>query len=225
MAKILVSEDEKSINELIIRNLKLVGHDPKPSFDGVDTLEKMDSGSYDLALLDVMMPGLSGFEIKQRTTGDTPVIFVTAKDSLSSRLEGLGLGADDYIVKPFEILELLARVEAVLRRTKKQIKSFTFRDITAELDKRQVFRGGREIALTKKEYDLFETLIINRNLALPRERLLELVWGYDFEGESRTVDMHILRLRKKLGLENAIQTVYKLGYRFNTREFDAGAKG
>ncbi len=156
---------------------------------------------------------------------DIPVIFVTAKDSLSSRLEGLGLGADDYIVKPFEILELLARVEAVLRRTNKLQSVFELNGIRVELDTRQVFvlsdnKGGsnvEEIVLTLKEFELLETLIINRNIALSRSKLLELVWGFDFDGESRTVDMHILRLRKKLGWESNIQTVYKHGYRLSTR--------
>lgn len=217
MAKILVAEDESPINELICRNLHLVGHSTDASFDGTETLDRLQNASYDLALLDVMMPGLSGFEVKQKISRDIPVIFVTARDGLTSRLEGLGLGADDYITKPFEILELLARVEAVLRRTNKQQQLFEFAGARVELDTRQAFVKGREIALTPKEFELLETLIINRNLALSRDKLLELVWGYDFEGESRTVDMHILRLRKKLGWEAAIQTVYKLGYRLNTR--------
>lgn len=217
MANILVAEDERPINELICRNLQLVGHRPDASFDGNSTLEKIENGSFDLVLLDVMLPGISGFEIIQKAPRELPVIFVTAKDGLSSRLEGLGLGADDYITKPFEILELLARVEAVLRRTNKQQQVFEFSGARVELDTRQVFVNRQEVPLTPKEFELLETLIINRNLALSRDKLLELVWGYDFEGESRTVDMHILRLRKKLQWEDVIQTVYKMGYRLNTR--------
>ena len=218
MAKILVAEDEQAINELICRNLHLVGHSTTPVWNGSDALEKIQSENFDLALLDVMMPGLSGFEIKKKISKSIPVIFVTAKDGLSSRLEGLGLGADDYIIKPFEILELLARVEAVLRRTNKQQQVFEHAGARVELDTHQVFVNGKEITLTPKEFDLLEALIINRNLALSRDKLLELVWGFDFEGESRTVDMHILRLRKKLGWEDVIKTVYKLGYRLNARK-------
>jgi len=136
---------------------------------------------------------------------------------LSSRLEGLGLGADDYIIKPFEILELVARVEGVLRRTKRNTNQFELSGITVELDTRRVLKDGMEIALTPKEFDLLETLILNRNLALKRDRLLELVWGYDFDGDNRTVDVHIQRLRSKLGWKNEIKTVYKLGYRLQTR--------
>jgi DNA-binding response OmpR family regulator len=217
VAKILVAEDEIPINELISRNLHLVGHVSDSSFDGLETLEKIQTAQYDLVLLDVMMPGLSGFEVKQKIDKDIPVIFVTAKAELGSRLEGLGLGADDYIVKPFEILELLARVEAVLRRTNKGQSVFEHNGVRVELATRQVFVADKEAVLTPKEFELLETLIINRNLALSRDKLLELVWGFDFDGESRTVDMHVLRLRKKLGWDETIQTVYKLGYRLNTR--------
>lgn len=119
MAKILVAEDESKINDLICRNLCLVGHATESAYNGEQALSLLSEGSFDLALLDVMMPGLSGFEVTQKLKNEQPVIFVTAKDALSSRLQGLGLGADDYIIKPFEILELVARVEAVLRRTKK----------------------------------------------------------------------------------------------------------
>ncbi len=217
MATILVVEDELPINELICRNLHLVGHLPHAAFSGKEALEKLQHTTFDLVLLDIMLPGLSGFGVKQNMHAEIPVIFVSAKNELNSRLEGLGLGADDYITKPFEVLELLARVEAVLRRTNRQQRVFEYCGVRAELDTRQVFVNAQEIALTPKEFELLETLILNRNLALSRDKLLELVWGFDFEGESRTVDMHVLRLRKKLGWEDTIQTVYKLGYRLNTR--------
>lgn len=217
MARILIAEDEKPISELISRNLNLVGHTAEVSFDGNDALEKIKGEQFDLVLLDVMLPGLTGFEIKQQISSEVPVVFVTARDELNSRLEGLGLGADDYIIKPFEILELLARVEAVLRRTNRQQLTFEYCGARIEFDTHQIFVNGTCVSLTPKEYDLLETLVINRNLALSREKLLELVWGFDYEGESRTVDMHILRLRKKLGWEECIQTVYKMGYRLNTR--------
>lgn len=217
MAKILVSEDEQPINDLICRNLQLVGHTAESCLDGTETLDKLTVGVYDLLLLDVMLPGLTGFEIKKKINTNVPVIFVTAKDTLSSRLEGLTLGADDYITKPFEILELLARVEAVLRRTHKQQQVFEYAGARVELDTHQVFVSGIEVSLAPKEFELLETLIINRNLALSRDKLLELVWGFDFEGESRTVDMHVLKLRRKLNWDDVIQTVYKLGYRLNSR--------
>lgn len=219
MALILVAEDEPSINDLVCRNLRLVGHNPESSYDGADTLRRIEQGRYDLVLLDVMLPTMSGFDIMRKMGSRTPVLFVTAKDDLASRLDGLGLGADDYIVKPFEILELLARIEAVLRRTNTQQRTFEHAGVRVELDTRQAFDAdGKEIALTHQEFDLLEALVVNRNLALSRERLLDLAWGYDFFGESRTVDMHVQRLRKKLGWEDVIQTVYKVGYRLNARD-------
>lgn len=215
MAKILVAEDEEKINELICRNLKLVGHDVQSALDGKTAYDMMEQNVYDLLLLDVMMPGLSGFEIAQKNHFGYPIIFVTAKDGLSSRLSGLDLGADDYITKPFEILELIARVKAVLRRTHKLETTFAIADIFIEFDTRRVRKNDVDITLTPKEFDLMETFVVNRNLALSRDRLLDLVWGYDFEGDIRTVDVHVQRLRSKLGLKNEIATVYKLGYRLN----------
>lgn len=224
MARILVVEDERPINDLVCRNLKLVGHLPEPAFDGREALERAEGSRFDLVLLDVMLPGMSGFEVKQRLDADVPVIFVTAKSDLASRLDGLGSGADDYVVKPFEILELLARVEAVLRRTNRQQRAFELGGVRVELGTRQAFRAdGTEVVLAPKEFDLLEALVVNRNLALSRERLLQLVWGYDFAGGTRTVDMHVLRLRRKLGWEDAIQTVYKVGYRLNARGAGAGS--
>lgn len=123
------------------------------------------------------------------------------------------MGADDYLTKPFEMLELLARVDAVLRRTKKEDKSFAFDNVIIRFDSRQVLLNGEVVDCTPKEYDLLEALVLNRNIALSREKLLSLAWGYDYEGDTRTVDVHIQKLRKKLGLEERIKTVYKLGYR------------
>lgn len=218
MAKILVSEDEILINNLICKNLKLVGHKATPSFDGEDTLAKIKFDDYDLILLDIMLPSLSGFEVKERMEKDVPIIFVTAKDSLSDKLKGLGLGADDYIVKPFEILELLARVESVLRRTHKESAVFQIDSVKVELRNRKVYSQDQEVYLTPREFDLLETLIINKNLALSRDKLLDLVWGYDFTGDTRTVDVHIQKLRSKLHLEERIETVYKMGYRLNAHD-------
>lgn len=212
MAKILVVEDETAINELICRNLKLVGHSCVTVFDGEAAIAEIRRQRFDLVLLDIMLPQLDGFGVFQQAE-PVPTIFLTAKSGLTDRLKGLTMGADDYITKPFEMLELLARVEAVLRRTMATRNSFETGGVRIDFDARQIFSHGQIVECTPKEYDLLETLVINRNIALSRERLLELVWGYDFEGDTRTVDVHIQKLRKKLGLEKQIKTVYKLGYR------------
>lgn len=215
MARILIAEDEQSINDLMVWNLQLVGHTADSCVDGSTAVQMCQSQHYDLVLLDVMLPELDGFEVKKKLAAELPVIFVTAKEKLNDRLNGLALGADDYITKPFEMLELLARVEVVLRRTQKNTSKFMLKDVSVELEMRKVFRQGEEVTLTPREYTLLEILILNRNLALSRDKLLELVWGYDFDGEERTVDVHIRRLRKKLGWEDVIETVFKYGYRLN----------
>ena len=212
MIKILIVEDEKPINDLIKFNLELSGYQCDQVFDGEEALCKTFSSNYDLVILDVMLPKLSGFNIIRELHG-TPVIFLTAKTGIQDRLKGLQLGADDYIVKPFEILELVARVKAVLRRTRGEQKYIEFDDIRVEFDTRRVYKGGQEVSLKPKEYELLEALIANRNLALSRERLIKLVWNFDYEGDTRTVDVHIQRLRQKLGLSSRLHTVYKTGYR------------
>lgn len=213
MAVILIVEDEISINNLISKNLMLVGHRCKSVYDGVSAIQMIRDERFDLVILDVMLPGFSGFEIIKYIK-DTPVIYVTAKASLNDKLKGLELGADDYIVKPFEMQELLARVSVVLRRVNKNTVTFSFDNIEINFNSRKVFFDGEEVKLTPKEFDLLETLIQNRNIALTREKLLDLVWDIDFEGDTRTVDIHIQQLRKKLGLKNRIKSMYKIGYRF-----------
>ena len=213
MSAILIVEDEISINTLISKNLTLVGHKCASAYDGTTALQMIQNNNYDLIILDVMLPGFSGFEIITYVK-DTPVIFVTAKSGLQDKLKGLKLGAEDYIVKPFEMQELLARVTVVLRRVQKNSTSISFDNIIVEFDSRKVFCDSEEVKLTPKEFDLLETLILNRNIALTRERLLDLVWDMDFEGYTRTVDIHIQQLRKKLGLKNRIKSMYKIGYRF-----------
>lgn len=217
MARILIVEDEPPINELIRRNLILVGHECIQAYDGRMALEAVGKNQVDLIILDVMMPYLSGYEVmdelSKNKNNPVPVIFLTAKDKLSDRVKGLQSGADDYIVKPFETLELLARVEAVLRRTQKYTKRFLLNQAEVDLEGRKAYYQERLVDLTPQEFELLEALIINRNVALSRDKLLELAWGYDYAGDTRTVDVHIQKLRKKLGWENYIQTVYKLGYR------------
>ena len=212
MARILIVEDEIPINNLIMRNLSLVGHECTQLYDGESAVKAIWDGGFDLVLLDVMLPGLSGFEVIKQIP-KTPVIFVTAKTALNDKLAGLYLGGDDYIVKPFEILELIARVESVLRRTSGAANEFTVDDVVVNYTNKKVTKGGEEINLTPREFSLLETLIINRNIALSRDKLIDLVWASDFDGDTRTVDVHIQRLRTKLGLENRIKTIYRLGYR------------
>ena len=211
MANILIAEDERAINDLIKLNLTLVGHKCEQVFDGAAALERALSGEHDLVLLDVMLPELSGFEIIGQIK--TPVIFVTARVSVEDRLRGLKLGADDYIVKPFEILELVERVKAVLRRTKGDVEAFEFDGIRVEFDTRRVYKDGSEVILKPKEFELLSAFITNRNLALSREKLIELVWNFDYEGDTRTVDVHVQKLRQKLGISERLKTVYKTGYR------------
>ncbi len=213
MAYILIAEDEEVINNLIAKNLTMVGHKVMQTYTGTDTLAAINSNEFDLVLLDVMMPGMSGFEVKQKLDKDTPVIFVTAKQSLTDQLTGLSLGADDYITKPFDMLVLLARVENVLRRTMKNTSVFKINNCTINLNSRSVKVDDVPVSLTLQEFNLLEALVLNRNLALSREKLIELAWGFDFEGDNRTVDVHIQKLRKKCNLEKEIATVYKYGYR------------
>lgn len=211
MAKILVVEDDRHISELIRRSLKLAGHECACCFDGRQALERIQEEQYDLILLDVMLSGMSGFDLIPKIQ-DTPVIFVTAKGELEDKLLGLSLGAEDYIVKPFEMLELLARIHVILRRNHKE-EEVCVGNVHVNLDKRTVKIKQQEISLTPQEYNLLEVFIQNKNIALSRDKLLELAWGYDYEGETKTVDVHVQRLRKKLGLEHEIKTITKLGYR------------
>jgi DNA-binding response OmpR family regulator len=212
LARILIVEDEYPINNLISKNLTLTGHECLSAYDGLSAIELIQSTKLDLIILDVMLPGLSGFDLI-KLIGDIPVIFVTAKSGLEDRLKGLSLGADDYIVKPFAMQELLARVSVVLRRTKRDDNTLSFDGLTVDMGSRKVYRGSEKINLTPKEYALLEVLITHRNLALSREKLISMVWTYDYEGDTRTVDVHIQQLRQKLGLKDRIKTIYKVGYR------------
>ena len=217
MARILIVEDDQDINELIAKNLKLVGHSYLQAFDGTEAIALAAKNHFDLILLDVMLPGMDGFEVMKKIP-ITPVIFITAKDGLEHKLSGLSLGADDYIVKPFEMLELLARIEAVLRRTHKDTTMFSLDGAEVNLTDRTVTVSGEECILSPQEFELLEVLIRNQNIALSRDKLLELAWGYDYLGETRTVDNHIQKLRTKLCWEDRIKTIYKLGYRLEVKD-------
>jgi DNA-binding response OmpR family regulator len=212
LSKILIVEDEYPINNLISKNLTLTGHETLSAYDGFNAIEIIHNAKPDLIILDVMLPGLSGFDLI-KLIGDIPVIFLTAKSGLEDRLKGLSLGADDYMVKPFAMQELLARVNVVLRRAKRDDSTISFDGLTVDMGSRKVYREGKKIDLTPKEYSLLEVLITHRNLALSREKLIRMVWTYDYEGDTRTVDVHIQQLRQKLGLKDRIKTIYKVGYR------------
>lgn len=219
MAHILIVEDDFAISELIKRNLQLTGHVCSCIAEGDKVVEAMEQKHYDLIILDVMLPGLSGFEIIRdiKLMSEIPVIFVTAKGTLEDKLNGLQLGAEDYIVKPFEVLELIARVGVVLKRCGKNDKTVKFGDVEVSLHQHLVKKAGKSIDLKPQEYRLLEVLIQNKNLALSREQLLNMAWDYDYAGETKTVDVHIRRLRQKLGLEDYIKTVSKLGYRLELK--------
>ena len=212
--KILVVEDDKSINDLVTMSLQLVGYEVVQAYEGNSVGEIIQNETVGLVLLDVMLPGINGFELmEQKVFHSIPVIFLTARTNLVERVKGLKLGADDYITKPFETEELLARVEAVLRRTNENTNEFKIGNTVVSLEKRVVTVSGKVVELRNREYALLETLIQNRNIALSREKLLDLVWGFDYLGDTRTIDVHITNLRKKLELEDYIKTVYKHGYR------------
>ena len=212
--KILVVEDEAPIRDLISINLQLVGYEVFTAEDGIMAEEFLEKQRVDLILLDVMIPGIDGFSLIEKIKKhNTPVIFVTAKESVLDRVKGLRLGADDYIIKPFETMELLARIEVVLRRYNKDDNHIKFKNIEVDTKQRIVKLNNKEIYLTIKEYELLILLLKNKNIALSREQILEKVWGFEYGGETRTVDSHIQRIREKLDLKNNIKTVFKVGYR------------
>ena len=214
MLNILIVEDEQAISNLIYINLTEEGYKCTCALDGKQAADLIEQEAYDLILLDIMLPEIDGYKLLEFIKHfETPVIFITAKGTVEDRIKGLKLGADDYLTKPFQIGELLARVEAVLRRYGKTDKQLLFKDVEIKLESRQVIKNGHLIDLTIKEFDLLVELIRNKNVALYRDRLYEKVWQEEFVGETRTLDSHILRLRKKLGWEECIKTVFRIGYR------------
>ncbi len=213
MARILVLEDERPINDLIALNLGMVGHEAVQAFTGREALEKAAESRFDLLILDVMLPDTDGFSVYERLQG-TPAIFVTALGETSNKVKGFERGADDYLVKPFEMTELLLRVEAILRRTQKSEAHYRLDGMDIDFHAKTVTLHGEPVDLTMQEYALLEVLVKNRNIALSREKLMKEAWDISFMGESRTVDVHIQRLRKKLELDNRIKTVFRYGYRF-----------
>lgn len=213
--KILIIEDEQAIAKMIAMNLKVAGYTTTIYEDGLLAEEGLKKNSeYDLALLDVMLPGKDGFQLLDiMNEYKIPVIFLTAKDDLSSKIQGLKGGAEDYIVKPFEMLELMVRIEKVLARFNKLDSIVKILDLEINFEEHSVRKNNEEILLKPMEFELLAVLAKNKNVAISREKLLTMVWGFGYEGETRTVDVHIGQLRKKLGLADNIKTISKLGYR------------
>lgn len=215
--RILIVEDDEHIGQMLQASLSIVHYESDLCGNGDEALDLLLSGRYDLALLDVMLPGMDGFDIMKRAQNSTtPVIFLTARQDVADKVKGLRLGAEDYIVKPFETVELLARIEVVLRRAHRAQDILTYRDIVVDLEKHAVKKKGEPIALTPKEFDVLAFFIQHQDIALTRERLLAAVWGYEFAGESRTVDIHVQQVRRKMGLKNRLITIPKLGYRLES---------
>lgn len=214
MIRVLVVDDEKAICDLIDLNLSSAGYHCSTVQDGLEAIEKIEKESFDLILLDIMLPGADGYDIMEyiRPLG-IPVIFITAKHEVKDRVKGLKLGADDYLVKPFDVVELVARVEAVLRRYNKAEQQLTAGDVVVDVEARRVTKAGRLIELTNKEFGLLVLFMKNKNVALFRETLYEKVWEDEYFGDSRTLDLHVQRLRKKLSWEHNLVAVYKVGYR------------
>ena len=214
MNNILIVEDEHLIARLIEMTLTRAGYRCTLAEDGRTAADLIETTNFDMALLDIMLPGLDGYELLEYiVTVGTPVIIISAMGQVKDRIRGLRMGADDYLSKPFQIGELLARVETVLRRTKRIQDKITIDDVTLDPVSRQVFKDGHQINLTVKEFDLLMELVGNKNVALSRARLYEAVWEEEYSGETRTLDSHIQRLRKKLDWNDRIVTVFRIGYR------------
>ena len=211
---ILVVDDEKEIADVIELYLQNDQYSVFKFYTGEDALNCVRSKKIDLAILDIMLPGADGFDIMEYIRPlKVPVIFITARGEVKNKIKGLKLGAEDYLVKPFDVLELAARVEVVLRRFHKTEQTLTAGDVTVDLEARKVTRGGRPVVLTNKEYGLLVLFIRNKNVALFKETLYEKVWGDEYLADSRTLELHVQRLRRKMGWEKNLVAVYKVGYR------------
>lgn len=215
MNKILVVEDEFPIVDLISISLSNEGYEVDYALDGEKGANLIETGKYDLVLLDIMLPKFNGYELLEYAVAmELPVIFITAKGQLKDRVKGLSLGADDYIVKPFEVEELIARVNAVIRRCHKKLK---IKDIEINLEDRVIIKNGQEVKLTPKEFELFLYLYENQDKALKRENIFERVWS-DEVLDTKTLTLHIQRIRKKLDLRDRIKTIHGVGYIFKGKE-------
>ena len=220
MAKILIIEDEKQMADFINLELKHEGYEVDICYDGEQGYNQAIKSNYDIILLDIMLPKINGMEVcrRLRMKKDTPIIMLTAKGDITDRVNGLDIGADDYLTKPFEIEELLARMRVILRRKSQAVeesKIIQVADLKLDLEKRQVTRNGKIIELTKKEYELLEYLMKNNGIVISREKIIETVWNYDFVGDTKIVDVFIRYLRSKIDdgyNKKLINTVRGFGY-------------
>ena len=217
--RILIAEDEKSLNRIIAKQLKASGYSVDCAFNGEEAYDLISMTDYDAAVFDVMMPKIDGFSLlrKIRNEGNNlPVLFLTARDSIEDRVEGLDIGADDYLVKPFAFEELLARIRVLIRKNSVSNSNvITVSDLTVDISKRRVTRGGREISLSAKEYELLQYLAVNNGIVLSREKIEDHIWNYDYEGGTNVVDVYIRYLRKKIDEgydKKLINTVRGMGY-------------
>ncbi|MCR3759223.1 response regulator transcription factor [Clostridium felsineum] len=214
MINILIVEDEVPISNLIKLNLDVAHYKNKAAYNGEEALRLIEEESYDLILLDIMLPKIDGFSLFEKIKHrNVPVIFLTAKSSSLDKVYGLRMGADDYITKPFDGMELLARIDNVLRHYNKNEKLLKFEDVEVQLEEMRLKKNGQIVELTVKEFELAAYLIKNKNIVLTRERMAEELWGYDYLGDSRTIDNYIQKLRKKLNWKDKVKTIFKLGYR------------
>ena len=216
--RILIVEDDPAISRLIESNLTVAGYQTACAMDGQQALDQLAAQAFDLALCDIMLPELDGFELlPHMQKRHVPVIFVSAKADVSSRVQGLRLGAEDYLVKPFDIMELLVRMEKVLARSEHPAQEIIFEDVRIDMDSRTVTRGGVPVPLKPMEFELLLSFVRHPGMVLTRENLLRQVWGDQYIGETRTVDVHVASLRKKLDWNDRITTVYKIGYRLEAQ--------
>ena len=212
--RILVVEDSKDMNLLIVKTLKKAGYSVDGCFDGEEAKLHLLGAEYDATLLDIMMPKLNGYELleylRDKECG-TPVLFLTAKDTIADRVKGLDLGADDYLVKPFDFDELLARIRVMTRkRSGNRSNIFTFSDLTVDTQKRTVTRGGEEISLIPKEFTILEHLIRNQGVVLSREQLENRIWNYEYSGSSNNIDVYMSRLRKKIDGDHKVKLIHTI---------------
>ncbi len=209
--KILIIEDDEAILRILRRGLAFESYQVETAVNGQEGLQKFREYHPDLVILDWMLPGMDGLEVcrRLRSAGPVPILMLTAKDTINDRVQGLDAGADDYLVKPFELEELLARIRALLRRTQpERIPVLTFSDLALDTSSRQAIRNGREIQLTAKEYDLLELFLRHPRQVLTREVIFDRVWGYDFGGESNVLDVYIRYLRQKLVVGDEAQLIH-----------------
>lgn len=219
MINILIIEDDVNIAKMIKATLSIVNYNGHCCYDGKSGAAEAIKGTYDLILLDIMLPEMNGFEVMEiiKSCG-TPVIFLTAMQDVADKVKGLRLGAEDYIVKPFEALELLARIDVVLRRSNKTQNIITYGSLSVDISSHIITDNDVPVQLTPKEFDVIVYFLQHQDIAVSRERLLSNIWGYEFEGESRTVDIHVQQVRRKLGLKDRLITIPKLGYRLESQD-------